>query len=322
MLVQHGFDHVPLNLRGAVLAIGNFDGVHRGHQALLTKALDEAKAAKTRSGVIMFEPHPRDYFQPDHPQFRLTALTEKIRLIRKLGLDVAVVLPFNAPLANLSSEHFIERILVAGLGVRHVVVGYDFFFGKDRKGTPESLARAGEEMGFGVTLIAPVAEAGEVFSSSAIRLMLAQGDVRQAAHALGHWWRVHGKVVGGAKRGTGLGFPTANIPLAKGTSLGHGIYAVRIYLPDGSHHQGAAYLGTRPTFDDGKPVLEVFLFDFDEDLYGRDIDVEFIDFIRTDRRFDGIEALKEQMARDCDKSRAILAAVEADNPMAKYPLGT
>ena len=321
MLVQHGFDHVPHNLRGAVLAIGNFDGVHRGHQALLTKALSEARAEKTLSGVIMFEPHPRDYFQPDHPQFRLAPLTEKIRLIRKLGLDVAVVLPFNAHLANLTSEQFIERILVAGLGVKHVVVGYDFFFGKDRKGTPDGLAQAGQDMGFGVTLIPPVAEAGEVFSSSAIRLMLAQSDVRQAAHALGHWWRVHGKVVGGAKRGTGLGFPTANIPLAKGTALGHGIYAVRIYLPDGSHHQGAAYLGTRPTFDDGKPVLEVFLFDFDEDLYGRDIDVEFIDFIRTDRRFDGIEALKAQMAKDCDKSREILASVTTDDPMAKYPLG-
>lgn len=321
MLVQHGFDHVPHELRGAVLAIGNFDGVHRGHQALLMKAKAQAKQDKRKSGVIVFEPHPRDFFQPDHPQFRLTPLTEKIRLIRKLGLDVAVVLPFNASLANLSSEHFVERILVAGLGVHHVVVGYDFFFGKDRKGTPHSLAQAGTELGFGVTLIPPVAEAGEVFSSSSIRLMLAQGDVKGAAHALGHWWRVHGKVVGGAKRGTGMGFPTANVPMPKGTSLGHGIYAVRIYTPDGQRHDGAAYLGTRPTFDDGKPVLEVFLFDFDEDLYGRDIDVEFIDFIRSDRRFEGIDALKAQMAKDCDKSREILTAAAADDPMAKYPLG-
>jgi riboflavin kinase/FMN adenylyltransferase len=321
MLVQHGFDHVPANLRGAVLAIGNFDGVHRGHQALLTSALKTAQQGRHKSGVIMFEPHPRDFFQPDHPQFRLTPLNEKIRLIRKVGLDVAVVLPFNAALANLSAEHFIERILVAGLGVAHVVVGYDFFFGKDRRGTPEAMRQAGAEMGFGVSLIPPVAEAGEVFSSSAIRLMLAQGEVLQAAHALGHWWRVHGKVVGGAKRGTGLGFPTANVPMPKGTALGHGIFAVRIYLPDGSRHAGAAYLGTRPTFDDGKPVLEVFLFDFDDDLYGRDIDVEFIDFIRPDRRFDGIEALKAQMAKDCDKSREMIAAVEANNPMAKYPLG-
>ncbi len=321
MLVQNGFDHVPLNLRGAVLAIGNFDGVHRGHQALLLSALNTAKRDRHMSGAIVFEPHPRDYFQPEHPQFRLTPLNEKIRLFRKLGLDQAVVLPFNVGLASLSAEYFIERILVAGLGVSHVIIGFDFFFGKDRRGTPESLRTAGAELGFGVTLIAPVAEAGEVFSSSAIRLMLAQSEVRQAAHALGHWWRVHGKVVSGAKRGTGLGFPTANIPLLKGTTLGHGIFAVRIILPDRSVHAGAAYLGTRPTFDDGKPVLEVFLFDFDGDLYGRDIEVEFIDLIRPDRRFDGIDALKAQMAEDCAKARLILAAMTADDPMRKYPLG-
>ena len=308
-------------MRGAVLAIGNFDGVHRGHQALLKSAIDTARRDSHRSGAIVFEPHPRDYFQPDHPQFRLTPLNEKIRLFRKIGLDVAVVLPFNVNLASLSAEHFIERILVARLGVSHVIVGFDFFFGKDRRGTPEALRKAGAEMGFGVTMIAPVAEAGEVFSSSAIRLMLTQGDVRQAAHALGHWWRVHGKVVGGAKRGTGLGFPTANIPLPKGTTLGHGIFAVRIYLPDGSVQQGAAYLGTRPTFDDGKPVLEVFLFDFDGDLYGREIEVEFIDFIRADRRLDTIEGLKEQMAKDCAKSRQILTDVTADDPMKRFPLG-
>lgn len=321
MLVQHGFDHVPLEIRGAVLAIGNFDGVHRGHQALLKSAVDTAKRDSHKSGAIVFEPHPRDYFQPSHPQFRLTPLNEKIRLFRKLGLDIAVVLPFNVHLASMTAEQFIERILVAGLGVSHVIVGYDFFFGKDRRGTPEALRKAGAEMGFGVTLISPVAEAGEVFSSSSIRLMLAQGEVRQAAHALGHWWRVHGKVVGGAKRGTGLGFPTANLPMPKGTALGHGIFAVRIYLPDGKVEQGAAYLGTRPTFDDGKPVLEVFLFDFDGDLYGREIEVEFIDFIRPDRRFDTIEALKEQMARDCDKSRQILTAVATDDPLRKFALG-
>jgi riboflavin kinase/FMN adenylyltransferase len=321
MLVQHGFDHVPHEIRGAVLAIGNFDGVHRGHQALLQSALATAKKLGRKSGAIVFEPHPRDYFQPDHPQFRLTALNEKIRLFRKLGLDVAVVLPFNVHLANLTAELFIERILVAGLGVTHVVVGYDFFFGKDRKGTPDGLARAGVEMGFGVTLISPVAEKGEVFSSSAVRLMLAQGEVREAAHALGHWWRISGKVVGGAKRGTIMGFPTANLPMPKGTGLGHGIFAVRIYLPGGAVQTGAAYLGTRPTFDDGKPVLEVFLFDFDGDLYGREIEVEFIDFIRADRRFESMETLVAQMKIDCDKARRMLAAVGADDPMKRYPLG-
>ena len=176
------------------------------------------------------------------------------------------------------------------LAARQVVVGYDFRFGKGRGGDPEGLRRAGEASGFGVTVIGQVAEAGEVFSSSAIRAELAQGDVKGAAQMLGWWWRVAGEVRSGAKRGTGLGFPTANIALAPGTALAHGIFAVRVHV-DGSRHAGAAYLGTRPTFDDGSPVLEVFLFDFDGDLYGREIEVEFIDFIRPDRRFDGIAAL-------------------------------
>ncbi len=321
MLIQHGHDHVPSNLRGAVLAIGNFDGVHRGHQALLTAAVDTARATGHNSGAIVFEPHPREFFQPNAPHFRLTPLNEKIRLFRKLGLELAVVLPFNVNLASLTADAFVERILVAGLGVRHVVIGYDFFFGKDRAGTPDTMRKAGEKLGFGVTVISPVAEHGEAFSSSAIRLMLAQGSVRDAADAMGHWWRVAGKVVGGAKRGTGLGYPTANVPMPRGTALGHGIFAVRVHLPDGTHHHGAAYLGTRPTFDDGKPVLEVFLFDFDEDLYGREIAVEFIGFIRPDRKFDSAEALVAQMDKDCAEARRMLVTADADDPMRAHPLG-
>jgi riboflavin kinase/FMN adenylyltransferase len=221
-------------------------------------------------------------------------------------LKIAVVLPFNAQLAGMSATDFIERVLVAGLGVRHVVIGFDFFFGNRRTGTPETMRQAGAELGFGVTVVAPVAEGGEPFSSTAVRLRLAQGDVRGAARALGHWWRVSGEVVGGARRGTGLGFPTANLALPRGTALGHGIYAVRVRVGD-TWHDGAGYLGTRPTFDNSNAVLEVFLFDFDGDLYGRTIDVEFIDFIRPDRRFESGEELQQQMRQDCDKSRQILA---------------
>ena len=306
MLVIQGAAHMPREARGAVIAIGNFDGVHRGHQALIEAAVVEAKRRKAKSGAMVFEPHPREFFQPNEPHFHLTPLNEKLRLLRAKGLDLTVVLPFDAALAGLSAEHFIERVLVAGLGVSHVVIGYDFFFGKGRTGSPETMRAAGAEMGFGVTVIAPVAEAGEVFSSSAVRLKLAQGDVKAAAHDLGHCWRVSGKVVGGAKRGTGLGFPTANVPMPKGTALGHGIYAVRAHVGR-EHHDAAAYLGTRPTFDDGKPVLEVFLLDYDGDLYGREIDVEFVDFIRADRRFETIEALKEQMAKDVARVRQVLA---------------
>ena len=214
-------------------------------------------------------------------------------------------------LAALSADAFIDRVLVERLAAAHVVIGYDFRFGKGRGGDPQTLERAGAARGFGVSVVAQVAEAGEVFSSGAIRAELAQGDVQGAAQMLGWWWRVSGRVTGGAKRGTGLGFPTANIALAPGTALAHGIYAVRVHVGE-ARYQAAAYLGTRPTFDDGAPVLEVFLFDFDGDLYGREIGVEFIDFIRGDRRFEGIEELRAQMDRDCERAREILRAAPTE----------
>jgi riboflavin kinase / FMN adenylyltransferase len=307
MRVIYGYEHIPAQAQGAVLAVGNFDGVHHGHQALLKRAIDIARATGAPAGALLFEPSPREFFSPQEPHFRLTPIEQKLAIFDALGLDVAVVLGFDAALAGLDAETFIKRVLVDALKVNHVVVGYHFFFGKGRSGTPETMRIAGEKHGFGVTIIEPVADAGEAFSSTAIRLKLAQGDVIGAARALGRWWRVRGKVVGGAKRGTGLGFPTANIPLAKGTALAHGIYAVRTYL-DGKEIDGAAYLGTRPTFDDGMPVLEVFLFDFDGDLYGREIEVEFIAHIRDDRKFDGPEALKAQMENDCAEARKLLAA--------------
>jgi riboflavin kinase / FMN adenylyltransferase len=311
MIVVHGTDDVPAAARGGALAIGNFDGVHRGHQALIAAAVAEARRQGRPAGVILFEPHPREVFQPDKPHFRLTPLPRKLALLEGLGLDVAVVVRFDAALAGLTADDFIARILVQDLGVAHVVVGYDFRFGKGRSGDPETLRKAGAAHGFGVTVVGQVAEAGEVFSSGAIRAELAQGDVKGAAQMLGWWWRVSGPVTGGAKRGTGLGFPTANIALAPGTALAHGIYAVRVHVGD-ARYQAAAYLGTRPTFDDGAPVLEVFLFDFDGDLYGRDIAVEFIDFIRGDRRFEGIEDLRVQMEKDCERAREILRAAPAE----------
>ncbi len=310
MLVVHGYKNVPAQARGAVLAIGNFDGVHRGHQALLRAASAIGRELGAPAGALIFEPHPREFFHPEEPHFHLTPLPQKLAIFDRLGLDIAVVLPFDAQLAALSADEFVDRVIVDGLGARHVVIGHDFFFGRNRGGTPETMQAAASRAGFGLTVIPPVAEDGEVFSSSAIRLRLAQGDVRGAARLLGREWRVAGTVVGGAKRGTGLGFPTANIPLPRGTALGHGIYAVRVHI-DGEVHDGAAYLGTRPTYDNGMPVLEVFLLDFDGDLYGRDIEVEFVDFIRADRKFDTSEALIAQMQADCARARDILAATGA-----------
>jgi riboflavin kinase / FMN adenylyltransferase len=306
MHVVHGHKHVPPELRGSAVAIGNFDGVHRGHRALIAEAKARAAEKKVRSSVLVFEPYPREFFQPNETHFRLTPFKRKLVIFEKLGLDLVFVEPFDAELAALSADDFIDRVIVAGLGASHVVIGYDFYFGHKRSGNPELMLRAGEELGFGVTVMPPVAEAGEPFSSSAVRLYLAQGDVKGAAHMLGEAWRVAGKVVGGAKRGTGMGYPTANLPMPKGTTLGHGIYAVRAYF-DGVPHDAAAYLGTRPTFDDGMPVLEVFLFDFHGDLYGRDMEVEFVDFIRADRKFDAVDELVAQMDSDIAAAQAVLA---------------
>jgi riboflavin kinase / FMN adenylyltransferase len=310
MIVVHGTSDVPAAARGGAFAIGNFDGVHRGHQALLRAAREQAAGLDAPAGVVLFEPHPREFFQPDKPHFRLTPLKRKLELLDQLGLDVAVVLKFDAALAGLPAQAFIERVVVGALAARHIVIGYDFRFGKARAGDPETMRRAGEAWGFGVTVVAQVAEAGEVFSSNAIRAELAQGDVAGAAQMLGHWWRVSGEVIGGFKRGTGLGFPTANIALEPGTALAHGIYAARVYV-GGKAHAGAAYLGTRPTFDDGAPMLEVFLFGFDGDLYGREIAVELIDYIRSDTKFPSAEALKNQIAKDCAKAQVILDTAPA-----------
>jgi riboflavin kinase/FMN adenylyltransferase len=313
MIVLQRYDKLPPSARGASLAIGNFDGVHRGHQALLKPAIAAARRLGRPAGAIVFEPHPREFFQPDKPHFQLTPLPRKLELLEEFGLDLVILLTFDAALANLAAENFIERVLVQGLAVSHIVVGYDFRFGKGRSGDPQMLLRAGEARGFGVTIVPQVAEAGEVLSSSAIRAELALGDVHGAAEMLGRWWRVSGTVRAGAKRGTALGYPTANLLLPRGTALLHGTYAVRVYVA-GVCHPAAAYLGTRPTFDDGEAVLEVFLFDFNGELYGRQIQVEFIDFIRADSRFASIDALKEQMAKDCARARKILESAPA-NPL-------
>jgi riboflavin kinase/FMN adenylyltransferase len=311
MIVLNGLASVPHATLGAVLAIGNFDGVHRGHQALLRAAKEEAAKLGAPAGVMLFEPHPREFFQPEKPHFRLTPLKRKLELLDHFGLDLAVVLAFDAGLAGLSAQDFIERVVAGALAARHVVIGYDFRFGKGRTGEPETMRQAGRALGFGVTVVAQVGEAGEVFSSNAIRAELAQGDVAGAAQMLGHWWRLSGKVIGGFKRGAGLGFPTANVALAPGTALAHGIYAVWVYV-DEKMYAAAAYLGTRPTFDNGAPMLEAFLFGFDGDLYGREIVVEFVDFVRPDAKFASVEALKEQIAKDCARAQAILKTAPAE----------
>lgn len=311
---------VPERLRGAVLAIGNFDGVHKGHQAVLRTALDVGQAAGRPTGVIVFEPHPRQFFKPDVALFRLTPLPLKLRLFAALGLDLTAVLDFDAALAALSAEDFVARVLVEGFAAHHVVTGDDFHFGKDRQGTPEALRRFAEAHGFAATIVAAVGEGVEPYSSSAIRALLRAGEPRAAADSLGYWWRTSGEVTGGAQRGQGLGFPTANLTPPPGFDLKHGIYAVRVGL-GADRFEGAAYLGTRATFGAGEPALEVFLFDFDGDLYGREIEVEFIAYLRDDRTFDSAEALQAQIAADCAAARQVLAELAEDDPFARTPLG-
>lgn len=314
--------NVPPALKGSVLAIGNFDGVHRGHQAVLRTAKELAESAGAPTGVMAFEPHPRQFFQPDKPLFRLTSLPVKLELFEAMGLDLAVVLPFDAQLASLMAEEFVRKVLVGGLGIRHAVIGYDFHFGKGRQGTPQVLFALGQRYGFGVSVVEPVGEGGAAFSSSMVRNCLRAGDPHQAAEILGYWWRISGTVVGGAKRGTGLGYPTANVEAVGSLELKHGTYAVRVALSNGEKHiHGAAYFGTRPTFESGPPAFEVFLFDFDGDLYDQVIEVEIIAYLRGDAKFVSAQELKAQMQADCAEARKILNEIEAHDPMRAFPLG-
>ena len=307
-------------LAKSTMAIGNFDGVHRGHQAVLQVAQAAARQARSAAGVMVFEPHPRQFFKPDQALFRLTPIDLKLKLFEMFGLDYAVVLDFDATLASMPAEAFIRDILIGELDVRHVVTGYDFHFGKDRQGTPEFLKKTGEEIGLGVTVVDAVGEHDVIFSSSDARAMLRRGDVAEAANILGYWWRVMGEVQTGAARGSGLGYPTANLTPPLNFDLAHGIYAVRVIAPDG-RYEGAAYVGTQPTFDGKETTIEAYLFDFDGDLYGRVIEVEFIARLRDDERFETPEALAAQMERDCDEARTILAKYNRDDPLNRFPLG-
>src|SRR5262245_13729746 len=309
---------LPEKLKGAALAISNFDGVHRGHQKVLGEAIAIARREGRRSGAVVFEPHPRKYFAPETPFFLLTPLPVKLELLEALGLDQTFVIPFDADLAALSADAFATEVVAKALGASHVVVGHDFSYGKGRTGTTEELAVLGRDLGFGVDVVAPVGD-GAIFSSSRIREHLCQGEVSEAAEQLGYWWRVRGQVGAGAGRGKGLGFPTLNLALAPGQGVRHGIYAMRVDCGAGRHH-AAGYVGVRPTFGAGEPVLEAYLLDFAGDLYGKEVDVEFIAFLRPDATFATPEALAVQMREDTDRARAMLAKIDAADPIARFPL--
>jgi len=320
MDVVRSWQDVPGSLKGAALAIGNFDGVHRGHQAVLLEAKRIAGAEGRRSGAVVFDPHPRAFFAPDQPFFYLTPLPLKLELLAELGLDQTFVIPFTRELSSLSADDFATKVVGEGLGASHVVVGYDFTYGKGRTGTTEGLKAIGRAKGFGVDVVAPVGEGGAPFSSSRIRDHLRKGEMREAAEQLGYWWRIRGRVGKGHGRGKGLGFPTLNLPLADGQDVAHGIYAMRVYHK-GRRHDAAGYVGSSPTFGPGAPALEAYLLDFAGDLYGEDVELEFIAKLRGDRAFADGEALAKQMRDDCEAARIVLRAIEHDDPMRRFPLG-
>lgn len=303
--VSRDGEPVSAALRGAVVTIGNFDGVHRGHQRLLAVACEEARAAGRPSAALTFEPHPRQFFNPDRPLFRLTPEAEKLELIERFGADGAVVRRFDAALAALSAEAFVEALLVRELEASGVVVGHDFHFGRGREGTPEGLKALAAARGISCTIVPPVALDGRVVSSSAIRAALEAGDVAGANEGLGYAWFVRGEVRHGEKRGRTLGYPTANIRLPEECGLRHGIYAVRV-TAGAEARDGVASFGRRPTFDNGAPLLEVYLFDFSGDLYGRTLEVAFHGWIRGEERFESAEALVRRMDRDAEEARAVL----------------
>ncbi len=298
--------------KGASVAIGNFDGVHVGHQAVIDIARREADALSAPVGVLTFEPHPRAYFAPQSEPFRLMSAEARATRLEKLGVERLYQLNFNAALSALSPRDFAKNVISEGLGLRHVVVGADFCFGQGRSGTVEDLCAFGEEFGFGVT-VAPLVtfEQGQV-SSTSIRQALSEGRPRDAATQLGHWHRIEGPVIGGEQRGRELGYPTANMSV-DGLHLPKlGVYAVLVDILEGpfagSYH-GAASLGVRPMFGENTPNIETFIFDFTGDIYGANVSVALVDYLRPELKFDGLDALITQMNADCDKAKEILAAL-------------
>jgi riboflavin kinase / FMN adenylyltransferase len=306
-----GTRKLPEELRGGVVAIGNFDGVHRGHQAVLDRALEEAARRGVPALVLTFDPHPRTVFRPDVPLFQLTPAPMKARILADLGFAAVVEQHFDREFASLDAESFVTEILDANLGICHVVTGFDFHFGKNRQGGPAFLMEAGERHGFGVTLVDAFRDEGaEIVSSSRIRELLCEGEVAQAAGLLGYRYTVEAGVTRGKQLGRTLGFPTANMALPQSCGLKHGIYAVRFRRADGTLHDGVASFGRRPTVDtDGAPLLETFLFDFSGDLYGETCQVSLFGYLRGEVKFDGLDPLVAQMKRDEQEARALLAGV-------------
>ncbi len=305
---------LPDAVRGGVVTIGNFDGVHLGHQAVIGEAAREAARRDAPMTVVTFEPHPRRFFRAGEPPFELTPLRSKVRWLQAIGVETLQLVYFDADMSQASAEDFVQNLLIDGLDARHVVVGYDFVFGHGRRGDVDMLRSVSDGGAFGFTIVDPVtAENGPVYSSTNIRGFLRDGDPLGAAGLLGRCWEIEGRIQTGDQRGRTIGFPTANIPIDDYVEPALGVYAVWAGLErDGATewHMGSANIGHRPTFDGEGVVIEVYLFDFTDDIYSQLLRVALVDYIRPERKFDGIPQLREQIALDCAKARKLLESIQ------------
>ncbi|MFP5507644.1 MAG: bifunctional riboflavin kinase/FAD synthetase [Alphaproteobacteria bacterium] len=312
MRIIRDYSYVDAADRGASAAIGNFDGVHLGHRSVIDMARAAAAQIGAPLGVMTFEPHPRQFFAPDAPPFRLMSREARAHRLEKLGVDRLYELNFNAGMSSLTPRDFAQRVIADGLGLKHIVIGADFCFGKGRAGTAQDLVAFGAEMGFGVTIAQLLEGSAGAVSSTAIRNALTEGQPREAAAMLGHWHRIEGRVITGDQRGRELGYPTANMSIDGLHPPRFGVYAVLVDVLEGPHkgsYHGAASMGVRPMFGVNKPNLETFLFDFKGDLYGVPLSVGLVEFLRPEEKFDSLDALITQMDADCARARAILAAL-------------
>ncbi|HEY2178997.1 MAG TPA: riboflavin biosynthesis protein RibF [Caulobacteraceae bacterium] len=305
--VVHGWKNLSPADKGAAVAFGNFDGVHLGHQKVIAEAATASRRLGAPLGVISFEPHARMHFQPESPPFRLSTAHQLARIVAGLGVDRLYLLPFGVEMANFTDREFAAQVLAAGLGVRHVAVGFDVTFGKDRTGDPESMRRYGEEFGFTVSVADKLAVDGVKMSSTAVREALHEGRPGVARAILGRPFAIEGVVQKGRQLGRKLGFPTANVPLGDYVAPRFGVYATRTRLADGRHLGGVANIGVNPTTGEVDPRLEVWLFDFDEDIYGETIETELIAFLRPEEKFPSIPVMVEQIWRDAAQARQRVA---------------
>lgn len=307
MRIHNDWKALPAEFRGASVAMGNFDGVHLGHRLVIDTA---RAAADVPLGVILFEPHPREFFAPDAPPFRLMNAQSRANRLARLGVEHLYQLPFGAVLAGLSPETFAREVLVEGLAIRHISVGENFHFGQNRSGNAATLQALGREMGFGVSVAELLGDEAS-YSSSAIRRALSAGEMREAARMLGHWHRIEGEVVHGAKRGRDFGYPTANLALDQRLHLpAFGIYAVLVDVLTGpfrGNYSGVVNLGIRPSFGENQPNLEVHIFDFQGLLYGEQLSIALVEYMRPEIRYDNTDRLIAQIGRDCVRARDILA---------------